>query len=354
MSYYVYKHTSPNGKVYIGITQQRPSKRWGSGVNYDYNTHFINAIKKYGWNNFTHEILFEGLSKQEAIEKEKELIQLYDSSNRKKGYNISPGGAAPGEETTAKIRETRKRNGISEKESERMKQRWSDPVLREATLKNMRGKKRSDESKERYRQATLRRGSPSPESIEKMKASLRKKTGAQSIRKRPVLQIAPVTLEIVGRYWTAREAAIAVGASKNGIATVCRKTGNENKASRGYFWCYEDEYTPELFEKYQGVQLTSNGKLPKNGTGVGRHHTDTAKEKISKVHSKPVICVETRQVYGSIREAAQAHSVCASAIGKCLTGKAKTSCGYHWRYLTDEDTDHPCSPSLQNTFEEHL
>ena len=339
MSYYVYKHTSPTGKIYIGITQQHPTKRWGGGANQDYNTHFYNAIKKYGWDSFTHEVLFEGLSREEALEKEKELIQQYDSSNRNKGYNISPGGAAPGEETAAKIRETRKRNGVSEKESERMKQRWADPVLREATLKNMRGKKRTDESKERYRQATLRRGSPSPESIEKMKATLRTKTGENSIRKRPVLQIAPVTLEIVGRYWTAREAAKAVGASNNGIATVCRNKGSKTKASRGYFWCYEDEYTAELFEKYRGVQLTPNGKFPKNGTGVGRHHTDAAKEKMSKVHAKPVLCVETKQVYRSIRDAAQAYNVCESAIGKCLTGKAKTSCGYHWVYLQNIDKE---------------
>lgn len=342
-NYYVYKHTSPSGKIYIGITQQKPTKRWGSGANYDYNTHFINAIKKYGWNNFTHEILYEGISREEALEREKELIKQYDSSNRHKGYNVSPGGHAPGKETASKIKEARERKGISEKESKRMKQRWADPTLRENTIKNMRGKKRSDESKERYRQATLRRGSPSPESIEKMRATLRTKTGEKSIRKRPVLQIAPVTLEIVGRYWTAREAAAAVGTGMNYIATVCRKKGNETKASHGYFWCYEDEYSPELFEKYRGIELTDTGKLPRTGSKVsavyrepsflGKHHTDEAKEKMSKVHSKPIRCIETNTVYKSIREAAKVHGCCDSAIGKCLTGKAKTSCGFHWEYV---------------------
>lgn len=28
-NYYVYKHTSPSGKCYIGITCQNPEKRWG-------------------------------------------------------------------------------------------------------------------------------------------------------------------------------------------------------------------------------------------------------------------------------------------------------------------------------------
>ena len=31
-NYYVYKHTFPNNKVYIGITQQEPQKRWKNGL----------------------------------------------------------------------------------------------------------------------------------------------------------------------------------------------------------------------------------------------------------------------------------------------------------------------------------
>ena len=29
MEFYVYKHTCPNEKIYIGITKQQPIKRWG-------------------------------------------------------------------------------------------------------------------------------------------------------------------------------------------------------------------------------------------------------------------------------------------------------------------------------------
>lgn len=31
MGYSVYKHTFPNGKVYIGMTGQEPEKRWANG-----------------------------------------------------------------------------------------------------------------------------------------------------------------------------------------------------------------------------------------------------------------------------------------------------------------------------------
>ena len=92
-TYSVYKHTCPNNKVYIGITHRKPSKRWGNGLScYKHNKHFINAILKYGWDNIKHEILFSELSKEEAENKEIELIQYYNSTNRKYGYNTCSGG----------------------------------------------------------------------------------------------------------------------------------------------------------------------------------------------------------------------------------------------------------------------
>ena len=344
MKYSVYKYTTPNGKIYIGITHQHPSKRWGSGYNYDYNIHFFNAIKKYGWDNIKHEVLFENLTREEARAKEIELISLYDSTNRDKGYNISPGGEMQTQETKEKIEKTRQERKLDELQSVRSKKRWEDPIFREKTIKNMRGKIRTPESKERYRQAMLKRGSPKIESIEKMRQTLRAKIGEESIRKRPVLQIAPVTLEVVGRFWTAREAAQAVGASINYIATVCRKSGNETRASHGYFWCYEDEYYPELFEKYRGLEFSSSGKLPRSAPGhsisgnrnsfFGKTHSQKTKEVISSVHSKPIRCIETGKTYKSIREAATEFGVDSSTIGKCLVGKSKTSCGYHWEYIS--------------------
>lgn len=90
--YCVYKHTAPNGKVYIGITSQNPLSRWNGGKGYKNNKHFYNAIVKYGWDNFKHEILFEKLIKDEACEKEIVLIALYKSNIPAYGYNHSSGG----------------------------------------------------------------------------------------------------------------------------------------------------------------------------------------------------------------------------------------------------------------------
>lgn len=105
--YTVYKHTCPNNKVYIGITCQSVDERWRNGEGYHHNAHFTAAIKKFGWNNIKHEVLFTGLTKEEAEAKEIELIALYHSADRQFGYNITAGGHYQGslsEETKAKIR----------------------------------------------------------------------------------------------------------------------------------------------------------------------------------------------------------------------------------------------------------
>lgn len=92
MSYLVYKHTAPNGKVYIGITNRTAEQRWRNGGGYLNNKHFHAAIEKYGWENINHEIIAEGISAKEAWEMEQVLIAKYRSDNREYGYNHSAGG----------------------------------------------------------------------------------------------------------------------------------------------------------------------------------------------------------------------------------------------------------------------
>lgn len=111
----MYKHTlskeisgKDNDMLYIGITRQDVVKRWQNGLGYKHNQYFDNAIQKYGWKSFSHEILFEGLTKEEAEQKEIELIDYYKSNQRDYGYNISNGGECLGkhsEETKQKMKE---------------------------------------------------------------------------------------------------------------------------------------------------------------------------------------------------------------------------------------------------------
>jgi group I intron endonuclease len=91
-NYSVYKHTNKqNGKVYIGITKQAVERRWQKGCGYA-GTYFGNAINKYGWDGFSHEVLFTGLRKETACKIEIALIKAYRSNQHDYGYNISEGG----------------------------------------------------------------------------------------------------------------------------------------------------------------------------------------------------------------------------------------------------------------------
>lgn len=92
MPFSVYKHTNKiNGKVYIGITGQNVERRWAKGLGYK-GMYFYNAIQKYGWDNFDHDIIATNLSEDQAVKMEIDLIAKYESNNRLKGYNVSPGG----------------------------------------------------------------------------------------------------------------------------------------------------------------------------------------------------------------------------------------------------------------------
>lgn len=118
-SYTVYKHTSPSGKVYIGITSKKPEYRWNHGRGYKEIDQpvFYRAIKKYGWDNITHEILYSGLQEKDAKNLEISLIKQYKSLGL--SYNITDGGDGfrgathrkgkkASEETKRKMREARR------------------------------------------------------------------------------------------------------------------------------------------------------------------------------------------------------------------------------------------------------
>lgn len=131
MSYIVYCHENIfNKKRYVGITCKSLSKRSGAnGQRYEECPHFFAAIQKYGWNNFNHYILFEGLQKDEACEKEKYLIEIWNLTDPEYGYNISKGGDGLTPEVMKKKWENPEYRSVM---CSKMKEAWTDPVKRNA------------------------------------------------------------------------------------------------------------------------------------------------------------------------------------------------------------------------------
>ena len=92
IKYCIYKHETPNGKVYIGQTMQVPKRRWANGAGYATQSYFYNAILKYGWDNIDHHILINNLTSDEADVFEIYFIKYYNSTDPGFGYNITSGG----------------------------------------------------------------------------------------------------------------------------------------------------------------------------------------------------------------------------------------------------------------------
>lgn len=132
--YIVYRHTSPSGKVYIGITSKSARKRWQNGAGYMPCKAFYKAILKYGWDNIKHEILFTNLNKDRAEQLEIMLIKHY--KNLSISYNITDGGKGflgykPNEAT---------RKLLSEASKKRKNYTWSEEsreLLRQAHKRNI-------------------------------------------------------------------------------------------------------------------------------------------------------------------------------------------------------------------------
>lgn len=178
----VYKHTSPDGKVYIGLTGVDVEARWQAGLGYHRNIYFTRAIKKYGWDNFKHEIIRDDLTKEEACSLESQLIAKYQSTDKRFGFNLTSGGEhfAHNAESIQKIKQNRLGKGKQ---------------------------KKSDETKARMREAHA--GGTAPKKV------LCKETG-----------------EV---YCSINDAARAIGINKKAISNCCRNVEHYNTAG-GFHW----------------------------------------------------------------------------------------------------------------------
>ncbi len=160
-TYSVYKHTLPNGKVYIGITCKKPNDRWKNGKGYINQVRFYNAINKYGWENIKHEVLFEGLTKDQAEQKEIELIAEYKSNQREYGYNIANGGLLniPTQDVIEKIRKAKLGKKHTKKHKEKISASMRGRILsvehKEHLSIKFKGRKMSQAAKEKMRLSHL-------------------------------------------------------------------------------------------------------------------------------------------------------------------------------------------------------
>jgi group I intron endonuclease len=209
----VYRHTSPIGKVYIGITCQPLEKRWAKGAGYKHSPHFLAAIEKYGWLGFTHDILATGLSKEEAEQMEIDLIAQYKSTDPRFGYNTDRGGSTGPKhtpETKAKIGEANRTREWKPESKEKLRAYRKAHPIKPETAKKIgeanRGRKHRAESIERIRKAQPKR--------------------------------AVVNLDTGAKYASVMEASRALRISPSHIVKACK---GKRRVAGGFRWCYGEE-----------------------------------------------------------------------------------------------------------------
>lgn len=216
--YTVYKHTAPNGKIYIGLTQNSVKTRWGKdGNGYKTSRHFMNAIKKYGWENIRHDIIATGLTQEEAQIAEKKLIKHYDLRNPDKGYNQQAGGSLgwKGMKHTEESKEKIRQSKLGEKNhmfGKKQTEEWLDMI------RKVNSHPKSEETKRRMSIAQSNRS----------EETLRRLSEAQ--KKTPVMCIE--TGEI---FPSMTLAARSVNTSPSNICNCIKGT---KKTCRGFHWKY--------------------------------------------------------------------------------------------------------------------
>lgn len=126
----IYRLTAPEGKCYIGQTIQDPRKRWSKHKTLAEKNAtegccpaLSNAIRKYGWDNFTKEILLT-CDVKELDMHEIRLIREYKAESPH-GYNLSSGGGREGHIMPGSTKRRMRRSALTSKRNYKK----SDPRL---------------------------------------------------------------------------------------------------------------------------------------------------------------------------------------------------------------------------------
>lgn len=276
MSFNLYVHTNKiTNEKYIGITSQKCENRWGvNGNGYKLQPKFYNAIQKYGWENFKHEILYQNLSKEKALDIESQLIQQYDTI--KQGYNISPFGnvetkriiCLTTQEIFDNLNDAAQYGGVSpsnlshylkgewdtcgEKNGVKLTWEYVDFLDKNIEAQRLRDQRKNQREKKFYTSESL-------EIVEKYKKGMSLKQLAKEYGKsrdtiKNLLKFHNITIltskerrcrkvyqldnnkNIIATYNSLVEAATAVGMSSSDTGRITRACNEEWRKVKGYYW----------------------------------------------------------------------------------------------------------------------
>jgi len=148
----------------------------------------------------------------------------------------------------------------------------------------------------------------------------------QHLRKRGWIRD-QVTIELVQEHLTIDEGVILEEMLIENYKTRSCGFNKAPQAKNGYSTLHSEDQK-EIWSKkrkgrFAGDRATRNGK----------RNSLSQNEKIGKVNSKPVICVNDGQVYSSLRQAAKTLSLSESKVSLVCSGKRSHTKGYIFKYL---------------------
>lgn len=175
------------------------------------------AIEKYGWQNFTKEILLQTTDQEIAFQKEIDTIAELDLQNPDKGYNLDRGGRphGSGDHLTPEGRR---------KISEAIKKKWKNPEFRA------------------YMSALGKQHPPSRACIEAgVKASAAARKGKLPHNALAVEQLDKDTNEVIASYPSATHAAKAIAGEDSGCANILAVCKKRRNTAYGYKWRFQEK-----------------------------------------------------------------------------------------------------------------
>lgn len=256
-SWYLYRHTSPTGKVYIGITCQKPEHRWNNGKGY-LNVKkgpFKSTIIKYGWNNIKHEVLLSGLTEERAKYLEIEFIRHYKRLGI--SLNITDGGdgilgITPWNKgIKVPYKKTNKRKGCHLTEEHKGK------LSETHKGKHIKGHKWTEEQRQKL--ITVRTGTHRTEET-------KKKISTNSAKSRKVKEYNPTGV-LIAEFPTARAAGAMYGINESWVARACRT----NVLCAGHLFIYADTNTS--FSRVKYGRYKAGKSITIYNINTGEEHT---------------------------------------------------------------------------------
>lgn len=286
--YVVYMHISPSQKRYIGITSQKPQKRWKSdGSGYKEQPLFWRAICKYGWDNFQHKILLQNETFEYACQIEKCLIKHYKTYDSRYGYNLTLGGEG-------RLLTDKQKKALSEQ--------------RQGPNACGYGYFPSDETKKKMSDAA------------KNKVFTQVTREKMSHAKKKTVYQYDLDGELIEVFSSATDAADKTKTNRGNLCACCR---NVVKQANGYFWSYNFIDDPMIIKNY------IDGKID-----FSTIHTRNEK----RIVQMDLDGNELR-IFGSIKEASQVTSIPAQEISQACKIPNKVTREFKWKALENNVND---------------